>query len=531
MAFVAWFSRLLVVLLLTVTGAGQALAHAALVSTSPRDGAIVAGQPSELTLAFTEPVSPITLKLIGPDGSASILERSALRDKTLVVTPPTGLRDGTHVLSWRVISEDGHPVSGSVLFSIGAPTATPLTNEAKADGPVVTAIWFAKVALYLGLFFGVGALAYNFGVSPLPSAAERIAGWLMVVGLLAAISSLGLQGLDVLGVPLGEIGKFAPWTAGLHTSFGLTAIIAAATFMVGLASLLVRHKGLGNVLASLAVLGVGAALAASGHASAASPQWLTRSAVFVHAIAIAFWTGALIPLAVVLSRRDPGSVDALRRFSRAIPFFVALLVIAGGLLAIIQVETPTALWTTSYGRVLLIKLAMLAGLFGLAIVNRYRFTPLAEAGHFQATGSLTRSIKIEVVLVLAILAVAAVWRFTVPPRALTAAKVAPAHIHIHSQKAMVDVSIMPGRVGPVTASIDTMTGEGDVLKAKEVRLMAANPAASIEPIERQASQQPDGTWLVTDLTLPTGGRWKIDVEILIGDFESTRVSGMVEVRQ
>ena len=90
---------------------------------------------------------------------------------------------------------------------------------------------------------------------------------------------------------------------------------------------------------------------------------------------------------------------------------------------------------------------------------------------------------------------------------------------------------MPGRVGPVTASIDTMTGEGDVLTAKEVRLMVANSAASIEPIERQADQQPDGTWLIKDLTLPMAGRWKIDVEILVGDFESVRVSGMMEVRQ
>ena len=90
----------------------------------------------------------------------------------------------------------------------------------------------------------------------------------------------------------------------------------------------------------------------------------------------------------MLSGRGAGSVDALRRFSRAIPFFVALLVTDGGLLAIIQVETPTALWTTSYGRVLLIKLAMLAGLFGLAIVNRYRFTPPADHVMRAPTASL-----------------------------------------------------------------------------------------------------------------------------------------------
>ncbi len=45
-------------------------------------------------------------------------------DATLTIAVPP-LPDGTHVLSWRVISADGHPVGGSLIFSIGAPSVQP----------------------------------------------------------------------------------------------------------------------------------------------------------------------------------------------------------------------------------------------------------------------------------------------------------------------------------------------------------------------------------------------------------------------
>ena len=67
------------------------------------------------------------------------------------------LTDGTHVLVWRVVSEDGHPVGGSLVFSLGAPSAGGQPEaDAPADRAVQAALWLGKVVLYVGLFFGVG---------------------------------------------------------------------------------------------------------------------------------------------------------------------------------------------------------------------------------------------------------------------------------------------------------------------------------------------------------------------------------------
>ncbi len=176
-------------------------------------------------------------------------------------------------------------------------------------------------------------------------------------------------------------------------------------------------------LAGLA--GVGVALAASGHASAAEPQWLTRPMVFVHGVGIAFWIGALVPLGLALKRQTVEAGPFLRRFSRAILPVVTVLAGAGVVLAFIQVQTPAALVDTAYGKLLVIKLALLVFLFTLAAVNRWKLTASAKAGSTEVQRRLVRSIGIELLIVLAIFGVAAGWRFTPPPRALAIAAAQP----------------------------------------------------------------------------------------------------------
>lgn len=96
----------------------QAFAHAALTGTSPKDGDVVQSAPSRLSLSFSEPVSPLALNLIKPDGTTIALEDFVLRDRTVDIETPQDLGAGTHVLTWRVVSEDGHPVGGSVTISM-----------------------------------------------------------------------------------------------------------------------------------------------------------------------------------------------------------------------------------------------------------------------------------------------------------------------------------------------------------------------------------------------------------------------------
>ena len=508
--------------------AGAASAHASLIRVDPADGAVVATAPRSFSLTFNEPTAPLVLKLVRPDGSAIPLDRFVLRDATLEIEAPADLAGGTYVLSWRVISEDGHPVGGSAVFSIGAPSAggAPIATEA-IDWPVRIAIWAVRIAVYAGLFLGVGGvffLRWIGGPRPISSPLRAI----LLLGVAASALSIGLQGLDALDLPLSALSQPSVWTTGWSTSYGVTAAIAGASILIAFSAL--RYDfSIGKILSALALLGVGAALAASGHASAARPQWVTRPAVFLHGVGIAFWAGSLAPLGAALTSRTPEAAAILRHFSRAIPFAVLPLIAAGVLLAVTQLRSLEALWTTAYGRVLTVKLLLLALLFGFAVVNRFRLTERSERGDARAVHRLGASIRLEIILVLTIFVVAAAWRFTPPPRALAEAAAAPASVHIHGAKAMAELEIAPGRAGPSTASIAILNGDFGPLEAQDVTLVIANPAAAIEPIRRPAQRAPDGTWTIDDLNLPLPGRWSVRIDILISDFELAKLEGEIEI--
>ena len=506
--------------------AGYAFAHASLVSAKPADGSVILVAPEFFALTFNEPTSPLALELVRPDGSRIALDQFVLRGATLDIEAPGDLGNGTYVLSWRVTSEDGHPVGGSTVFSIGAPSDHGAVPEDMIDWPLRAAIWIAKLALYVGLFVGIGGAFFAQWVGGGSRFASR---WAMVLGLIAAGLSVGLQGLDGLGVALPGLTQWAVWRTGLSTTYGTTAAIAAGALVTGLISLWFSGAA-AKTLSILAFFAVGLALAASGHASAAHPQWLTRPAVFFHALGIAFWTGALPILAAALAQRRPDGLVVLHRFSRTIPLTVFPLIAAGVLLAFVQVQSLDALWTTLYGRILLIKLALLAILFAFASANRIWLTERAERGEAKAIDQLRQFITFEIILILAVFAVAAAWRFTPPPRALAEAAAAPLSIHIHTQRAMADLTITPGRGGPAVASIAIMTGDFGPLDAKELTLVLSNPGAGIEQITRPAAKLADGTWRVDGLNLPLPGRWSVRIDILVSDFELVKIEDNIEIR-
>ena len=196
-----------------------------------------------------------------------------------------------------------------------------------------------------------------------------------------------------------------------------------------------------------ALLGVGLALAATGHAANAEPRLLTGAAVFLHGVSLAFWIGALVPLAFALAGPREPAIAALMGFSRWIPFAVAALLASGILLAVVQLSRVDALWTTDYGRVLTAKLALVLVLLAIALWNRLRLTPAIAQGADPPRRRMRRSIAAELVLVVAILGVVGLWRFTPPPRTLTA----PGDeffTHLHTEAAMANVTVIAGACRP-----------------------------------------------------------------------------------
>lgn len=494
----------------------RAYAHATLIACEPADGALLAQPPARLRLDFNEPVSPLVFRLVAPDGVPVELGDVAARDNAITVAAPPLSQEGTYVLSWRVVSADGHPVGGAVTFSIGQPS-TVAPAIVPSDRARVVAIWLTKFALYLGLFVGVGGAGFRVLIAPHPPSGKGYAA-AMALGLGAVPLSLALQGLDALALPLSDAWRPAVWKAGFATAYGCTAILAAGALVLGLLS--VRTAGTAaRTLAACAMAAIGLALAASGHASSAPPRWLTVPSVFLHGVCVAVWVGALLPL--LLAVRS-GKRAALDRFSAAIPLPLVILLATGGTLSLVQLDRFDALWTTGYGRVLSVKLAVVAVLLLLAATNRYVLAP-----HLARTGSamLARVIAAELALAVTIVGLVGLWRFTPPPRTLAAAETT--HIHFHAARAMAEIAVTPERGRGARFDLDITDETLRPVAADEVAVSIWNPAAGIEPLRRSATQTGSGQWRIEEFRVPVGGIWRMRADIVIGGFERVTIEDNV----
>ena len=521
---------LLWLLLASLAASGDAFAHATLLGSHPADGSVVEQAPASVRLDFNEPVSPIVVSLTDAQGRHHDLTAIA-RNETIEIPMPSDLSGGSHVLSYRVVSGDGHPIGGAVVFSIGAPSGSGRSLSATRSAGLSEALWLTRFILHAGLFMGAGGafflawVAHGFA----PGKTARLLTGFLAAGIAAAGLSLGLQGLDALGKPLVSLGSVAPWAAGWRTSFGPTAAVAAIALVLAWLALRAPGTGQRRVLSLLALVGIGLSLAWSGHAGTADPQWATRPAVFLHAIGVAYWLGALLPLGLAVHQAGREALPTVRRFSAGALVAVAVLALTGLLLASIQVETPANLLTTAYGQVLLVKLLLVAGLLGLATLNRLRLTPaLATSGGRW----FVRSVAAEIGLALAILAVVGLWRFTPPPRALAAAAAmeVPAGAHLHGPKLMAQVTLLPGRAGPTRARIVVASARAEAVNPMEVTLVLSKPDAGIGPIERPTRKAGREGWQVEDLVLPLPGTWQVRVEILVNDFEKIDLEGNITLK-
>ena len=509
--------------LLLVCSAREALAHASLALAEPRDGTVLAQAPETVQLLFNEEVAAGAVNLIDAAGklrSDAIIHASG---EQVSVTLPADLPKGTQIVSYRVISADGHPVSGSVTFSIGEPSANKLPEN--VDAGINGLIWLARIGLYLGLFAGIGGVFFVDWMAR-ERVASRFVRAALTIGILSAVASLGLQGLDVLGLPLVGIVTVAPWKIALGTSLGPSLLIALAALVLGFVAWRDSLTGRSRTPSAVALAGVGLSLAASGHAATAPPEVITRPAVFLHGIGVAFWLGALAPLVALVWKLQHAALPIVNRFSSVALPVVGALALTGLVLAIIQLESLGALVETKYGIILSIKLLLVTALLGLAALNRFRLTP-ALASDPAASRPLSRSILLEGALAVGILSIVAGWRFTPPPRLLIPQ--APLAIHIHSEKAMFQVLVWPGRAGSDDFELQLMHGDGTLLHAKEATLTLSMPERGIGDIQRQGSLGADGYWYVGKVPLTVPGRWHIRIDALVSDFEKITLEDDMDV--
>ncbi|MGP9791214.1 copper resistance CopC/CopD family protein [Roseinatronobacter sp. NSM] len=489
----------------------QALAHAQLRGADPAAGAIIKVAPTDVILSFNEPIAPLQARWFSPDGAALDVEARA-QGPDLIITAPNGLAEGTHALSWRVVSDDGHPVGGTHVFSIGFETGAPAAAPEAQPWPAA----IARGALTLSLVIGVGGMVWAV-LSQTP--APRVAAAALWSVPLASLGLLGAQAMDLTGDGVAALARMNAWAMAANSPFGIAAGLALGAGLLAMTG----HR-LPVLLAwALAAL----SFASAGHAARAEPVALMAPLIFAHALALIFWAGALPGLIVALRRPDTEALMA--RFSRLAVPMVALLVLSGAVLAWRQIETLDALTSTAYGWVFLAKMAVFVCVLALAVWHKLRLTPMLTINGALARFHFNRSLRLELGLMVALLALTAVFRLTPPPRAMADLPEPRVEVHLHGRESMADIALIPGRPGQNRVEIIPLDGDFRPFTPLEVTLFFAKPEEGLERIELRATMEAAGFWTAGPVHLPQGGIWDVVADILITDFRKELIGGEMQL--
>jgi putative copper resistance protein D len=166
---------------------------------------------------------------------------------------------------------------------------------------------------------------------------------------------------------------------------------------------------------------LGGALAATsfawtGHVHALPEHLGTSMLLMLHLVCAAFWLGALAPLFSVIGDADPARGAALaQRFGHIALWLVALLMIAGAVVLAQLLDSFSDLWRSDYGRLVCLKIALVAAMLSCAALNKLYLAPALTAGGARGAVRLRRSIAVEMGLAAGILSVTAVFTQLVGP--------------------------------------------------------------------------------------------------------------------
>lgn len=162
-------------------------------------------------------------------------------------------------------------------------------------------------------------------------------------------------------------------------------------------------------------LAIAASFAFDGHTSGADQAGVAQASSIIHVLAGGVWFGGLVVLADTLGRRWRAAVptDAaatVLRFSRSAVFAVVLVALAGVALAWSIIDTPSELFSSSWGRVLLVKVGLVAAVVGLGAYNHFIGVPAIESNPDDEPSAvrLRRIVVIEATILVIVVVVAAV---------------------------------------------------------------------------------------------------------------------------
>jgi copper transport protein len=595
-------SRRLVTLACAALGAlavaaPAAQAHARLEGTSPERGAVLRSQPERVVLRFGEAVEGNFGALRVFDARGARVDDGKVthpggRGERLAVGLKPGLPQGSYTATYRIVSADGHPVSGGLIFSVGhagsAETVAHLLAGSGAGAATETAFGVARGLGYLAIALALGTLAFLLAVwgPALATAAGAGAAWAAAaeafarrarrllacaigLGVLAGLAGIALQGAtaagtsfwsaldpsvvrEVFGTRFGAVWglRVVAWLAlgtillagaGARTVAVLRPVAVGAD---GFAPTSAPGRGMLAALAlPVAFLAVSPALA--GHATTQHPVAALLPLDVLHVVAMSIWIAGLVALLFLVPaatrrldapERSRLLAALLVRFSPLALGCVVALAATGATLALLDMGGLSPLLTTPFGRAVLVKALLLAVLVALGAINRSHAVPALRrlAAGSQAPGGagrlLRRTLRAEVALAVCVLGVTAALVSYAPPA--SSATVGPFSQTTRMGPVELQATIDPARVGPNQLHLylfDAHSG-APFMRTRQLALDATLPAKGIGPLTATMRRAGPGHYVADALTLSPGGDWRVRVTDRVSDFDEYTTTLKVPVR-
>jgi copper transport protein len=539
-------------------------AHAVLVATQPEDGSILDRAPRALLLQFDAPVEAALGGVQVADAGGRRVDRGRPGhpggDGRVLRVPLRRDLNGAYTAAWRVTSDDGHQLDGSLSFIVRGGGDGWLAAGGVGGGgsgrQAGALLACARLVLFAALPVLVGGLAFLLVIWPEGAGAPRVRQLLAgswTAAVLATLAAIPLQGLAATGAPLGDALDTELLAEVLGTRYGRVSLLRLGILAAAVPLLLTVSRrpealrGGGRRLVPLAaVLGAGllATPGLAGHAGSGKLVPLGVAADLLHLAAVSVWLGGLVVLVTaVLPRRQPAELRrVLPRFSELAFDAVVVIVVSGLYQAWRQVGQPSGLTSTAYGRLLLVKVAVAAVLVAFGAVSRRLVQdrlvatgPLVArpAGpgaarldpDVAAVARLRRSIAVEVAVAAVVLALTAAL-VNLEPAASAAAAAPPAgpfSTSLATTTGTVTVELVPARVGLDQLALAVLDQRGRPAAVDGLEVQLRDPARGGAPLKVTLAEAGKGRYGGA-VHVPSPGWWQLALTLRHGDLRETQVT-------
>ena len=493
-------------LTLSILAPSSANAHASIITSTPKDGENFPSSPKMLSLEFSEAVKTNAKEVRVLDGNGKeiktefALSAKSLRS-TVTLTPKNKLKDGSYILSWKAVSNDGHLVGGGLNFSIGKALAV---KSKSTSG--------------------------NQGVNSLDKYLEGLSwlGLILLFGLILTQRKQLILLVATLGIVVNATRFYEYFKLYQGNPIGIGSVKAIILSVVASIVVIMLHRKMSSLwlqrLALLVVV-IGFSLQGifQGHVLDLSRfQHLGMVALIVHLASAQIWMGSVLALAL-----EPTLLryHKTRNFSTLAIIFLA---ISGSIVSYLLLSPYQFSKYNTWQSLFYIKITFL--LLALSIGALHHFTYEKK---FIQNINIKKGVYLEIGVMLLIL-LTTTWLVSYSP------PVVKSHLTNNIQEKSKSITKLikfdDGSTGkiefdaiktgiPTSVMITFTRPEGVLITTPEIDLFASNPKLGIQDLASKLSGSMNHYMGLVNI--PTKGLWQLRIQIMVDDF--TMIQSRVDI--